>query len=343
MPFSRILGLAVVIVVALALAGCGGIAPKSSSLRAVQSIKQATVDKMKSLGSSPGQGTMIRIFKESNELEIWKQTSAGTYKFFKTYEICAYSGNFGPKIKEGDRQAPEGIYNITPGLMNPNSNYYLSFDTGFPNKFDRAWGRTGSDLMVHGDCSSRGCYSMTDEAIAEIYAIVRESFAGGNPIVQMQIFPFRMTPKKLAMYSTNPNIDFWMNIKEGYDRFELSKTPPAWDVCEKKYVFALSGPGGAALDASAACPARGDDPLLAALQAKQAADDAAYKVEVAAISDRETKAAEAKAAEEAAKAAAKAQGEALGGVISGIFGGGQQPAQTPSGPAPAPAPAPKGT
>lgn len=334
-----------VIAAALALAGCGGIAPKSSSLRSVQSLKQGTIDKMKSLGSSPGQGTMVRIFKESNELEIWKQTASGSYKFFKTYEICAYSGTYGPKIKEGDRQAPEGIYNITPGLMNPNSSYYLSFDTGFPNKFDRAHGRTGSDLMVHGDCSSRGCYSMTDEAIAEIYSIMRETFAGGNPVVQMQIFPFRMTPKKLAMYSTNPNIDFWMNIKEGYDRFELSKTPPAWDVCEKKYVFELKGPNGAALDASASCPARGSDPLLTALQARQAADSAEYKLEVAAIEARQSKTAEALAAEEAAKAAAKARGEAMGGFFGGLFGGGQPTADAgaPAGPAPTPAPAPKGS
>jgi murein L,D-transpeptidase YafK len=230
--FPRLLGFAAIVAASLALAACGGIAPKSSSLRAQQSLKQSTVSQLTSMGSSPGQAMMIRIFKESNEFEVWKKTGAGTFKHFKTYEICAYSGGLGPKIKEGDRQSPEGVYNITPGLMNPNSSYYLSFDTGFPNKFDRAWGRTGSNLMVHGDCSSRGCYSMTDEAIAEIYSLVRESFAGGNSVVQMQIYPFRMTPRKLAMYASDPNYEFWMNIKEANDRFELSRTPPAWDVCE---------------------------------------------------------------------------------------------------------------
>jgi len=239
--------------------------------------------------------------------------------------------------------------------MNPNSNYYLSFNTGFPNKFDRAWGRTGSELMVHGDCSSRGCYSMTDEAIAEIYALARESFAGGNTIIQMQIFPFRMTPHNLAQYSTSPNIDFWMDIKEGYDRFELSRTPPNWDVCEKKYVFELKREDGQPLDAATACPARGDDPVLTALQARQAADDSQYKIEVAAINDRDAKTAAAKAAEEAEKAAAKARGQAVGGFVSGLFGGGKtetaatpapEPAKTqPTAPtaAPVPAPAPKRT
>jgi murein L,D-transpeptidase YafK len=193
---------------------------------------------------------------------------------------------------------------------------------------------------------------MTDEAIAEIYALVRESFAGGNTVVQMQIYPFRMTPQRLAAYSTNPNIGFWQNIKEGYDRFELAKVPPSWDVCEKKYVFDLKNEDGTPLDAAAACPVRNGDALLTALQAKQASDDAAYKVEVAAISDRQAKSAAEQQAEADAKAAAKARGEAMGNFVGGLFGGGQPapaepPAQTPapsgSTAAPVPLPAPAGT
>ncbi|MEO7221699.1 MAG: murein L,D-transpeptidase family protein [Devosia sp.] len=347
-PFSRFLGFAMVVVATLALAGCGGIMPKSSSLRAQQSLKSTTLTKLEQMNSSPGQAMMIRIFKQTNEFEVWKRTKAGTFKLFKTYDICAYSGTLGPKVQEGDRQAPEGFYNITPGLMNPHSNYYLSFNTGFPNKFDRALNRTGSELMVHGDCSSRGCYSMTDEAIAEIYALVRESLAAGNSAVQLQIFPFRMTPQKLALYSTNPNIDFWQNIKEGYDRFELAKVPPAWDVCEKKYVFDLKREDGTPLDAVATCPTRNGDVLFTALQAKQAADDAQYKIEIASITDREARlAAEAKA-EADAKAAAKARGEAVGGFVSGLLGGQPAPAAPTPAPtggttAPMPLPPPKGT
>jgi murein L,D-transpeptidase YafK len=302
------------------------------------------------MGSSPSQAMMIRVFKQTNEFEVWKRTTAGTFKLFKTYDICAYSGTLGPKVKEGDRQSPEGFYNITPGLLNPNSNYYLSFNTGFPNKFDQAWGRSGSELMVHGDCSSRGCYSMTDEAIAEIYALVRESFAGGNSVVQMQIYPFRMTPQRLAAHSTNPNLEFWKNIKEGYDRFELAKVPPAWDVCEKKYVFDLKNEDGTPLDAVAACPARSGDVLLTALEAKQSADDAAYRIEVAAISEREAKSAAELQAEADTKAAAKARGEAMGSFVGGLFGGepaaaAQTPAPAATGgttAAPVPLPAPKG-
>ena len=304
------------------LAGCGGIKPGNA--RAHVPLKEAVVAKLRAMGSSPGEGTVIRIFKESSELEVWKRTASGTYKQFQTYEICAWSGELGPKIREGDRQSPEGFYDITPALLNPNSNYYLAFNTGFPNKYDRAYGRTGSNLMVHGDCSSRGCYSMTDESIAEIYALIRESFAGGNENVQLQIFPFRMTPQKLAEHASSPHLAFWKDIKEGYDRFELSKSPPAWDVCNKQYVFDVPRTGAEVLDAAAACPASvGATTMTAALQQKQTADDAAMAIEVAALAAREANAAAAAEKLAAEQAALKARGDAIGSFVGGLFGGGK--------------------
>lgn len=345
-PFSRIVGVVAILVVTLTLAACGGLLPKNSSMRSQQSLHQTTINRLKEIGSSPGAPMMIRIFKQTNEFEVWKQSNSGQFKLFSTYKICAYSGTYGPKIKEGDRQAPEGFYNITPALMNPNSNYYLAFNTGFPNKFDRSWGRTGANLMVHGDCSSSGCYSMTDEGIAEIYALARESFNGGNTVIQMQVFPFRMTPKNLAQFANDPNLAFWMDIKEGYDRFELTHRPPNWDVCEKKYVFDLTT-GGTPLDATAACPAREGDTLLASLQTREQADDAQFKVEVAAITDRNAKQNAADQQAEAEKEAVKARSQAVGGFFSGVFGGGSAGANAPgqSGTAvvaPVPMPAPKG-
>src|ERR1700712_5741863 len=252
LPFKRLFGIVAILFATLVLASCSDILPRSSSLKAVQPLKQGTINRLAEIGATPGSAMLIRIFKQSSEFEVWKQTKAGPFKLYKTYNICAWSGTLGPKVVEGDRQAPEGFYNITPAQMNPNSNYYLSFNTGFPNKFDRAWGRTGANLMVHGDCSSAGCYSMTDESVAEIYALARESFNAGNAVVQMQIFPFRMTPQNLALVANKPNLPVWIDFKEGYDRFELSKTPPHWDVFDKKYVFDLSGPNGAALDPAAA-------------------------------------------------------------------------------------------
>ena len=143
--------------------------------------------------------------------------------------------------------------------MNPNSNYYLAFNTGFPNAYDRAWGYTGSELMVHGDCSSRGCYAMTDEQIQEIYALARESFFGGQKDFQFEAFPFRMTALNMAKHRNNPNFAFWKMIKEGYDAFEATHQEPQVAVCEKHYVFDPAAPDASTkplkFDARGKCPA----------------------------------------------------------------------------------------
>ena len=185
---------------------------------------------------------LVRLFKQEAELEVWKQDAAGRYELLKTYPICRWSGELGPKIKEGDRQAPEGFYTITPAQMNPNSQFYLSFNMGYPNAFDKAHGRTGAHLMVHGDCSSRGCYAMTDDQIGEIYALARESFFGGQRAFQVQAYPFRMTAANFAKHRNNPNIPFWRMLKEGNDHFEITHQEPVVEVCEKRYVFNPGAP-----------------------------------------------------------------------------------------------------
>jgi len=212
---------------------------------------------------------LIRIFKEEAEMEIWKKNRFGEFALLRTYPICRWSGDLGPKKKVGDRQAPEGFYTITPGQMNPNSNYYLAFNTGFPNAYDRAWGYTGSDLMVHGDCSSRGCYAMTDEQIQEIYSLARESFFGGQKSFQLEAFPFRMTALNMAKHRNNPNFAFWKMIKEGYDHFEATHREPKVAVCEKRYVFDAVAPGNASrplsFNARGACPALQLNPAIASV------------------------------------------------------------------------------
>ncbi|WP_162492951.1 L,D-transpeptidase family protein [Bradyrhizobium sp. CCGE-LA001] len=224
---------------------------------------------------------LVRLFKQEAELEVWKQTRSGQFALLKTYPICRWSGDLGPKVREGDRQAPEGFYSINPGQMNPQSAYYLSFNTGYPNAFDKALGRTGSQLMVHGDCSSRGCYAMTDEQIAEIYSLGRESFFGGQKAFQLQAYPFKMTPVNMAKHRTNPNMPFWKMIKEGYDHFEVTRQEPKVDFCEKKYVFDAAKPANAkrdlVFDASAKCPAYViPEEIASAVRGKQAKDEAEY-------------------------------------------------------------------
>ncbi|QIG95816.1 MULTISPECIES: L,D-transpeptidase family protein [unclassified Bradyrhizobium] len=222
---------------------------------------------------------LVRLFKQEAELEVWKQDRSGRMALLKTYPICRWSGDLGPKVREGDRQAPEGFYSINPSQMNPQSAYYLSFNTGYPNAFDKALGRTGSQLMVHGDCSSRGCYAMTDEQIAEIYSLGRESFFGGQKAFQLQAYPFRMTPVNMAKHRNNPNMPFWKMIKEGYDHFEVTKHEPKVDFCEKKYVFdAVKAPNAVrdpVFDASAKCPAYViPDEIASAVREKEQQDAA---------------------------------------------------------------------
>lgn len=215
-------------------------------------IPQKLKVKMHAKGMSPASPIMLRIFKQENELEVWKRNHTGRYALLETYEICKWSGKLGPKFKEGDRQAPEGFYFVNKHLMNPRSAYHLSFNMGFPNRFDHAHGRTGSHLMVHGACSSAGCYAMTDEYVEEIYALAREAFAGGQKSFQIQALPFRMTAANMAKHRDHRHFPFWQMLKKGYDHFEITKVPPKVDVCGKRYVFNTQSSGS--YNATAACP-----------------------------------------------------------------------------------------
>src|SRR4051812_14909675 len=242
-PFLRGLLTSAALAAVVALAGC-----ETDGLQSGRAMKELSAELRGDLQQKnmPVESPMlVRLFKQEAELEVWKQDAAGRYELLKTYPICRWSGELGPKIKEGDRQAPEGFYAITPAQMNPNSQFYLSFNMGYPNAYDRAWGRTGSQLMVHGDCSSRGCYAMTDDQIGEIYALARESFFGGQSAFQVQAYPFRMTAANFAKHRNNPNIPFWRMLKEGNDHFELTHQEPVVEVCEKRYVFNPQAPQNA--------------------------------------------------------------------------------------------------
>jgi len=206
---------------------------------------------------------IIRSFKKESELEVWKRKADGQYALLKTYPMCRWSGQLGPKVREGDRMAPEGFYAIAPQQMNPNSSYYVSFNMGYPNAYDRSYGRTGAHLMVHGACSSAGCYSMTDDQIGEIYALVREAQNAGQRAVQMQAYPFRMTAQNLAKHRLDPNIAFWKNLKEGSDYFEVTKDEPAVSVAGGRYVF-----NGGQAPAAVAEKRREDEVQVASLVAK---------------------------------------------------------------------------
>lgn len=207
------------------------------SARDLAPIPAKTLALISEKGMDLGAPIMMRSFKKESEIEVWKFGPDGKYALLKTYPMCRWSGQLGPKIREGDRQAPEGFYDVTAAAMNPKSSLFLSFNIGYPNAFDRSHGRTGSHLMVHGACSSQGCFAMTDEAISEVYAIAREAFASGQRSFQFQSYPFRMTAENLAKHRADSHFGFWKNLKEGSDIFEVAGQEPAWTVSGGRYAF----------------------------------------------------------------------------------------------------------
>ncbi len=195
---------------------------------------------------------LLRTFKKEAVLEVWKQTRAGRYVLLKSFPVCRWSGQLGPKRKTGDRQTPEGFYPVAAKQLNPNSHYYLSFDVGFPNAYDKAQGASGAYLMVHGTCSSAGCYAMTDKQVGEIYALVRDALAAGQSAFQFQAFPFRMTAENLAKHRSDQNLDFWRQLKDGSDRFEATGEEPKVSVVAGRYAFSGRTPQSEAQGAARA-------------------------------------------------------------------------------------------
>jgi murein L,D-transpeptidase YafK len=195
----------------------------------------------------------IRVFKEESELEVWKARPNGRYALVKTFPVCNWGGTLGPKRTQGDSMSPEGFYAVTPGGLKPDSKYHLAFNIGYPNALDRALGRTGAYIMVHGDCRSVGCFAMSDKFIEEIYAFVRDALAAGEPSVPVHVFPFRMTAANIKRHADNPARDTWAPLKQAYDDFAETREPPKVGMCSKRYVVNSLTPVG--MDPLAACPA----------------------------------------------------------------------------------------
>jgi len=187
-------------------------------------------------GAKLGVPVYLRIFKLESELELWVEKD-GRFVRFATYPICLWSGRLGPKLKEGDRQAPEGFYTVAAEQLNPNSRMHRSFSLGFPNVFDQAHGRTGSFLMVHGGCASIGCYAVTDPVVDEIWRMVTAALDRGQARFPVHVFPFRMTDRNVRLHRGDRWEGFWADLKKGYDLFETSRLPPLVSVCKGRYVF----------------------------------------------------------------------------------------------------------
>jgi murein L,D-transpeptidase YafK len=196
--------------------------------------------KLAKLELSPGIPLYIRIFKKEKVLELWGKNGAH-YTLLKSYPICRYSGELGPKLKSGDKQAPEGVYALTRRSLKPNSHYHLALNINYPNRYDRKHNRDGSLIMIHGKCSSIGCFAMGNIQIEEIYNMVEAAFDAGEKFIYVAIYPFRMTDKNLLEQKDSPWYSFWLNLKTGYDMFETTHVPPFVGVRDGKYVFQQRG------------------------------------------------------------------------------------------------------
>jgi len=192
-------------------------------------------------GFSGGDPVMIRIFKRESKLELWLRKDQ-RFELLATYPICFWSGRLGPKEREGDRQAPEGFYSVGLDQLRVGGRHPRSINIGFPNALDRASGRTGSYILLHGGCTSIGCFAMTDSMMDEIYALSEQALQQGQRRIQVQIFPFRMTEANLAAYASSKWYGFWRNLKEGYDAFEASRIPPTVGVCRSTYLVRAADP-----------------------------------------------------------------------------------------------------
>ena len=222
-------------------------AQKAKASRRSSQVQDIPLDKrLTALDLKKGGHIFIRLFKQEKLLELWMRRG-DKYVLARSYPICAYSGTLGPKLAEGDKQAPEGIYWIKPSQLYASRRYRLVMDLGYPNAFDHANGRTGSYLQLHGGCSSAGCYAMTNKVMQEIYDLADAAFKTGQKHIAVHSYPFRMTQANFIRHKKSQWYGFWINLKQVYDTFEQSRVPPEVRVCDKSYRVAALGDGGSAL------------------------------------------------------------------------------------------------
>ncbi len=211
---------------------------KERAARAAENVRPGLERDLAAVGLVFGDPVFIRAFKEENLLELFiRNRATKRFDLFRTYPIAAASGTLGPKLAEGDLQVPEGFYHVPPGAMKPDSRHHLAFNIGYPNTFDTALGRTGSFIMIHGNRISIGCLAMTDEKIEEIYTLCDAAHQGGQKFFRVHVFPFRMTDERMMAASSNRWLDFWKNLKEGYELFEKNHVPSDVGVADGRYVF----------------------------------------------------------------------------------------------------------
>jgi len=204
-------------------------------------------ERLQAAGAKSGAPMLMRIFKETSELEVWLETG-DRFHLFATYPICHWSGTLGPKLREGDKQTPEGFYTITNRQLRHLGRWPRAINLGYPNAFDRAHNRNGSYILMHGGCSSVGCFAMTNPVMSEIYGLAKAAIRDGQRHVPVHVFPFRMTDAALAARSEHPWHGFWSTLQPAYTSLERTGRPPRVSVCEGQYRVEDASPKAAAAE-----------------------------------------------------------------------------------------------
>ncbi len=229
--------------------GCGALEGAQARYGRVQEARRHQGKKIDEMFAAAGVAypapVMLRAFKQEEQLELWAAPAGGgRWVMVARYPIAAASGELGPKRRRWDHQVPEGFYRLDG--FNGASRYHLSLHVDYPNASDRILGNRrhpGNNIFIHGDDVSSGCIAVGDRAIEQLYLVVLDSAAAGHE-VQAEIFPCRFSSpgcaRRLAASSRRqPRLAaFWANLREGFEVFEATGTPPAVTVDRSgRYLF----------------------------------------------------------------------------------------------------------
>ncbi len=199
-------------------------------------ISKATQELLLNKGMRISAPIFIRIYKKESELEIWKQKDDGLFYPFKSYPICNWSGKLGPKLKQGDKQAPEGFYHVPAEDVLWNSRKWpRALNLAFPNIFDGLAKRTGSFLLIHGGCSSVGCYALKNGPMSVLYDLVSIALRKGQKLIPIHIFPFRFTKQNWQQHKDHKFKKFWKTLQPVYKGFNENRILPSIMVCQSGY------------------------------------------------------------------------------------------------------------
>ncbi len=212
-----------------ALLNASKVPATSRSLSIVENTRSRLDTGLKRIDLKVGDPVFLRLFKEERELEVWMRPEGeSAYTLFKVYRMSDVEGKIGPKIREGDGQAPEGFYYVSPARFVPDTKHYLGLDLGYPNDYDKYHGRTGGNLMIHGGSRAAGSFAVPKKGMEEVYTLAAAAVSNGQRFFRVNVFPFRMNDKRMdTEFKRNSKwLDFWINLKEGYDFFENAHFPP---------------------------------------------------------------------------------------------------------------------